>query len=91
MIEEVVEVHDVIFLYTRESGHPAKYGRIICIQEEYPSVKIRYYWTSFAVEVSEGHHHEESINNESYGLFNVDTEGGIVRGCRSPFRKISKD
>ena len=38
--EEVKEVHSVIFLHTRESEHPAKCGRIVCLQEEYPSVNI---------------------------------------------------
>ena len=44
-----------------------------------------------AVEVSEGHHHKESVDIESYELVNVDMEGGIVRGCGSTFRKTSED
>ena len=38
--EEVEYVHDVRFLHTRESGNPDKCGRILCLQEEDPSVKI---------------------------------------------------
>ena len=29
--EEVTEVHGAIFLHTRESRHPDKYGRIVCL------------------------------------------------------------
>ena len=43
------------------------------------------------VEVSEGHHHEESIDNESYELVNFDMEGGLVRGCGSKVRKTSEN
>ena len=44
-----------------------------------------------AVEIIEGHNHEESIDYESYKIVNVDMEGGLVRVCGSPFRKISED
>ena len=43
------------------------------------------------MEVSEGHHHEESIDNESYGLVNVNMEGGLVLGCGLPVRKTSEN
>ena len=77
--------------HTRESGHPAKCGRIVCIQEEDPSANIGQDWNALAVEVSEGHHHEESIDNESYELVNFDMEGGLVRGCGSKVRKTSEN
>ena len=78
-------------LHTRESVHPAKCGNIVCLQEEDPSVKIGKDWTALAVEVSEGHHHKKSIDNESYEIVNVDMEGGIFRGCVSQLGKISED
>ena len=78
-------------LHTRESGNPDKCGHIVCLQEEDPSVKIKQDWTSLELEVSDGHSHEESIDNERYELVNVDMEGGIVRGCVSIFRKIFED
>ena len=43
------------------------------------------------VEISEGDHHEEIIDNESYEIVNVDIEGGLVWGCGSPFRKTPED
>ena len=43
------------------------------------------------MEVSEGHHHEESIYNERYELVNVDMEGGIIRGHGPLFGKIYED
>ena len=39
-IEKVEEFHDVRFLHTRESGHPAKCGCNVFLQEEYPSIRI---------------------------------------------------
>ena len=76
----MTEVHDVIFTHTRESKHTDKCGRIVCLQEEDPSVKIGQDCTALEVEVSEGYHHEESIDNERYDLVNVDMESGLVRG-----------
>ena len=38
--KEMAEVHDVRFLHTRESVHPAKCGRVVYLQEEDPYVKI---------------------------------------------------
>ena len=43
------------------------------------------------VEVSEGHNHEESIDNEIYELVNVDMEVGLVRGFESSNRKTYED
>ena len=62
MIEDVTEVHDVRFSYTRESVHSAKCGRIVCLQEEYPSINIGQDWTSLEVEVSKKLLHEETID-----------------------------
>ena len=73
----------------RESRYLDKRRRIVFFQEEYPSVKIGHYWTSLVVEVSEGHHHGEIIDNEIYELMNVDMEGGLVQGYGSPVRKTS--
>ena len=36
----------------KESRHPDKCGRILCLQEEDPSVKIGKGWTALAVKVS---------------------------------------
>ena len=76
--EEVTEVNNVRLSHTRESVHPDKCGCIVCIQEEYTSIKIGQDWNAFAVEVSEGHYREESIDNESYELINVDMEDMLV-------------
>ena len=74
----------------KESGHPDKCGRILCLQEEDPSIKIGQDWTSLAAEVSEGNYHGEIIDNERYELVNVDTEVGLVQGCGRPFKKTSE-
>ena len=66
MREEAEEVHNVRFLHMQESGNPDKSRRIVCLQEEYPSANIGQDWTALAVEVSEGHHHKEGIDNERY-------------------------
>ena len=58
MKEEVTEVHDIIFMNIRDSRHPTKCGRIVCLQEEDTSVKIGQDWTALVVEVSEGYYHE---------------------------------
>ena len=71
------EVQDARFLHTIESGHPDKCGFIFCLQEEDSSINIGKDFTALAVEVSEGRHHEEIIDNESYELINVDMEGGL--------------
>ena len=44
-----------------------------------------------AVKVSEGHHHEESIDNKRYELVNIDTKGRLFRLCGSPFRNTSEN
>ena len=89
MIEEVAEVHVVRFSHARESGHPDKCGRIFCLHEEDPFVKIGQDWTTLAIGFSKGNNHKESIDNEIYELVNVDTEGGIVWGCGLPLRNTS--
>ena len=38
--EDMTEVHGVKFSHSRESGHTDKWGRIVCLQEAYPSVNI---------------------------------------------------
>ena len=37
--------------------------------------------------ISEVHHHEESIDNDSYEIMNADMEGGLVQGCVLSVRK----
>ena len=68
----MTEVHDVIFTHTRESRHLDKRGRIVYLQEKDTLVNIGQDLTSFAVEVSEGHHHEERVDNERCELANFD-------------------
>ena len=58
---------------------------------EGPSIRIGQDLIALVVEVSEGHHHEESIDNESYEIVNFDMEGGLQRGCGLPFRNTSKN
>ena len=62
----MTEVHDVIFMRTRESINPDNCGHIVCLQEEEPYVNIGQDWTALAVKVSEVYHNEESIDNDSY-------------------------
>ena len=81
----------MIFTHMRESRYLDKRRRIVFFQEEYPSVKIGHYWTSLVVEVSEGHHHGEIIDNEIYELVNVDVEVRLVRGCGPSFCKTYED
>ena len=43
------------------------------------------------MEVSEGNHHEEIFDNESYELVNFDKEGRLVRGCGLQSGNTSED
>ena len=89
MIEEVAEVHVVRFSHGRESGHPDKCGRIFCLHEEDPFVKIGQDWTTLAIGFSKGNNHKESIDNEIYELVNFELEIGLVQGCGFPAMKTS--
>ena len=91
MREDVTEFQDMRLSYTREYIHPEKCKSIVSIYEEDLSVNIGQDWTALAVEVSEVHHHEESIDNESYEIVNVYMEVGLVWGCGSPVRKTSEN
>ena len=89
MREDVTEFQDMRLSYTREYIHPEKCKSIVSIYEEDLSVNIGQDWTALAVEVSEGHHCKESMNNEGYEIVNIDMEGGLFRECGSPVWKTS--
>ena len=45
----MTEVRDIRFMHMRESRHPDKCERIVCLQEEDTSVKIDQDWTELVV------------------------------------------
>ena len=67
--------------HTRESGHSAKCGRIVCLQEEYPSINIGQDWTTFDVGVSKKLLHEEIIDHYRCELVNVYMKGRLIQVC----------
>ena len=70
--EKTTKVDSVGLARAREVRHPAQGGGIVGFQEEYPSILVGDEGMSVIVVVFEGEHHEESIDNDSYELVDVD-------------------